>query len=231
MESWILVLVLILVIGIAVIAYGSISDRRRHQRAVAAIKSPPKRDIPRFAPDAPAPHYLTDLEAHRPPEAAPSTALSADDRAKLKAQLDDGATTTIDARRASDFFITDKAGGWSVLDRPRVLVCTDPIRSVRELLGILERMIAGRRPLVIMAPEFAEDVRKTLEVNQVRHLLKVLAVIGDEKARDAAITATGATAISTGDLQAGYLPDDHLGDCARWVAESRRSFVIPADTD
>lgn len=231
MESWIVVLVVILVIGVAVIAYGSISDRKRHERALAAIKSPPKRDIPRFAPDAAAPHYLTDLEAHRPAEDAPSTALSEDDRAKLKAQLADGATITIAARRASDFFITDKSGGWSVLDRPRVLICTDPIHSVRELLGLLERMIAGRQPLVIMAPEFAEDVRKTLEVNQIRHLLSVLAVTADEDTRTAAITVTGATAVSVSDLRAGYLPDDHLGRCARWVGESRRSFVIPAGED
>jgi hypothetical protein len=56
----------------------------------------------------------------------------------------------------------------------------------------------------------------------------VLAVTAGDEARTAAITATGATAVSVGDLQAGYLPDDHLGRCDRWVAESRRSYVIPA---
>jgi len=228
MEPWIAALVLIFVIGVVVIGYGAVSDRRRRERALAAIKAPPKREIPRFAPDAVAPHYLTDLEAHRPPEDAPSTELSADDRTEISTQLKDSGTTTIATRRASDFFITDKVSGWSVLDGPRVLICADPVRSVRELLDVLERMIAARQSLVIMAPEFAEDVRKTLEVNRIRNLLSVLALTADDDARAAAITATGATAVSSGDLQAGYLPDDHLGSCSRWVAESRRSSVIPA---
>ncbi len=228
MDPWIAALVLIFVIGVVVIGYGAVSDRKRRERALAAIKSPPKRDIPRFAPDAEPPHYLTDLEAHRPPEDAPGTELSAADRVEISSRLKDSGTTAITARRASDFFITDQVSGWSVLDRPRVLVCADPVRSVRELLGVLERMIAARQALVIMAPEFAADVRKTLEVNRIRNMLNVLAVTADDDARAAAITATGATAVASGDLQAGYLPDDHLGSCDRWVAESRRSSVIPA---
>ncbi|WP_152365712.1 hypothetical protein [Microlunatus speluncae] len=228
MEPWVIALVVIFVIGVVVIGYGSIADRKRRERALAAIKSPPKRDIPRFAPDAEPPRYLTDLEAHRPPEDATSTELSAEDRTEISTQLKDSSPTIITARRASDFFITDKTSGWSVLDRPRVLVCADPIRSVRELLSVLERMIAARQSLVIMAPEFAEDVRKTLEVNRIRNMLNVLALIADDDARAAAITATEAVAASAGDLQAGYLPDDHLGRCDRWVAESRRSSVIAA---
>lgn len=228
MDSWILGLVVIAVIGVAVIVYGAVSDRRRRRHALDQLASPPKRDIPRFSPDAASPHYLNDLEAHRPPEHAPSTELSANERTELAALIKDPATVTLSVRRASDHFVTDQESDWSVLDAPRVLLCADPIHSVRELLGVLERTIAARGSLVIMAPEFAADVRKTLEVNRIRRMLGVLAVVGDAEALAAAAEATGATVTPAGDLRAGYLPDDALGRCARWVAEAKVSHVVVA---
>lgn len=228
MDSWILGLIVVAVIGVTVIVYGAVSDRRRRQHALDQLASPPKRDIPRFSPDSPAPHYLTELEAHRPPEHAPSTDLSDEERTEIAALIKDQATVTLPVRRASDHFVTDKASGWSVLDAPRVLLCADPIHSVRELLGVLERTIAARGSLVIMAPEFSDDVRKTLEVNQIRRMLGVLAVTGDAEALAAAAEATGATVVPAGDLRAGYLPDDALGRCARWIAEPRASHVVAA---
>ncbi|GAB3764484.1 hypothetical protein [Microlunatus parietis] len=231
MDSWILGLIVVAVIGVAVIVYGAVSDRRRRQHALDQLASPPKRDIPRFSPDSPAPHYLNDLEAHRPPENAPSTDLTEDQRTELAALIKDPATITLPVRRASAHFVTDKASGWAVLDTPRVLLCADPLHSVRELLGVLERTIAARGSLVIMAPEFAEDVRRTLEVNQIRRMLGVLAVIGDAEALAAAAQATGATVTPVGDLRAGYVPDDALGRCARWIAEARASHVVLASAD
>lgn len=231
MDSWILGLVVVAVIGVAVIVYGAVSDRRRRQHALDQLASPPKRNIPRFSPDAPSPHYLSDLEAHRPPENAPTSELSDEERAELTELIKKPDTVTLPARRASKHFVTDQASGWSVLEEPRVLLCADPIHSVRELLGVLERLIAARGTLVIMAPEFAEDVRKTLEVNQIRRMLGLLAVIGDAEALQKAAEATGATITSAGDLRAGYLPDDALGRCARWVAEATVSHVVAATAD
>jgi len=226
MDAWVVGLVLVAVIGLAVIAYGAVSDRRRHRRALAEVKAPPKRDIPKFAPDAPAPHYLTDLEAHRPPADAPSLELTVEQRRQTREQLADPATREVPVRRASDHFVTDRETSWSVLDGPRVLVCADPVRSVRELLGVLERMIVGRQPIVIIAPEFTDEVRRTLEVNLIQRRLTIFAGTADAAGRAAAAAATGATPASVDDLRAGYLPDDHLGRCRRWVAEPGRSFVV-----
>lgn len=229
MEPWVIPLIVVFVIGLAVITYGALADRRRNQRAAREILSPPKREIPRFAPDAPAPRYLTELQARRPPEDAKDSELAADERTKIKERLESPETVKITARQASAHFVTDRPSGWSVLDRPRVLVCADPVGSVRELLGVLERMIASRQALVIMAPEFAEDVRKTLEVNLIRRMLMVLAITADEPNRTLAAETTGAGIISVDDLRADYLPDDQLGRCARWVADAKHSYVIRSD--
>ena len=92
-------------------------------------------------------------------------------------QIADAQTVTIPAGYASKDFVTDPASGWAVLDQPAVLVCADPVETFRELLTVLEQLImsqhpAGRR----RAPAWPPEVLATLEVNQIRQTMRLLAV-------------------------------------------------------
>ena len=175
MDVWQIGLIVLIVVGLGLVVFGALWDRNRNRKRAAEMLAPPKREIPRFRPDAPAPHYLSDLQARRPPESAVVTELSADERSALKVRIAEPDIVTIKTGYASKDFVTDKSSGWAVLDHPRVLVCADPVETIRELLPVLEPMIMSKTPLVIAAPRLADEVRATLEVNQIRQTVPLLA--------------------------------------------------------
>lgn len=223
-EPWTLGLVAVIVVGLAVILYGALSDRAKNRRAAEEMLTPPKRTIPQFSPDAPAPQYLSDLQARRPPVQPMPAELSPVERAALANQLRDPSTVTINAGWLSRDFVTDPGTGQAVLDAPMVLACLDPVESTRELLGVLERASLSGTALVVVAPSFSDEVRGTLEVNHIRQTLRVLAVAVADVAPVAA--ATGAQPRDRSDLQSGYVWPEHLGGCGRWVSTSKASYVL-----
>lgn len=219
-------LVVLVVVGLGVILFGALWDRAQNRRRAQEMLSPPERSIPGFRPDAPAPRYLSDLQARRPPADVPGTTLSEAERAQVTRQLEGDADLTIGTGYASGDFVTDETSGSAVLDDPAVLVCADPVASMRELLTVLERMILGRTPLVVVAPAMAPEVLATLEVNHIqRRLTLVVVLASDDEERARVAQACGATPTVRSDRQAGYLPPSVLGGCARWVSTAKRSHV------
>jgi hypothetical protein len=227
-DAWALGLVLLVVVGLGVIVVGALWDRARNRRRAEEMLSPPERVIPQFRPDAPAPRYLSDLQARRPPESGAKPPLAGDDQIALQRRLDDGSHPVIPTGYASADFVTDRATGWAVLDGPAVLVCADPVVSIRELLGVLEQMALSTTPLVVVAPEMAAEVLKTLEVNHIQRRLELLVVLAREASeRRAVVEACFATPTERADRQAGYVPSSVLGRCDRWVSTARASHLLP----
>lgn len=229
-DPWSVGLTVLVVVGLAAVVFGALWDRTRNRRRAAEMLAPPDRVIPRFRADAPAPHYLSELQARRVPTT--STAVLDDGtRAEIRRQLatDDG--PDVAAGWASADFVTDRGTGWAVLDDPVVLVCADQVSSIRELLGVLERMLLSRTPLVVVAPAMAADVLATLEVNRIQGRLAVVVVlVADPAERDALAHDCGAAPTVRADRQAGYLPPGALGRCLRWVSTDRRSLAITRET-
>lgn len=228
MDLWSLGLAAVLAIGLVAIIFGALHDRARNRRAVAEMLSPPDRTIPRFAPDAPPPHYLSELQARRRPD-APSPVLSPAQRNEIARQVCEPSTLSVDVGYASGDFVTDEGSGWAVLDHPRILVCADPLHSIRELLAVLEPLALSQTPLVVVAPGLAQEVKATLEVNAIQSTMRLLALLAGPGQRQAVADATGARVISRADLQAGYVPLSYLGHCDRWVSDATRSHLIQAD--
>ena len=112
MEPWIIGLIALVAVGLGVIVFGALHDRARNRRRAAEMLAPPPRTIPQFKADSPAPHYLSDLQARRPPPDAEPTDLTPSQRAAITAQLSDPATITIRAGYASKDFATDRSSGW-----------------------------------------------------------------------------------------------------------------------
>ena len=230
-DPWSIGLIVLIIAGLAAIILGALWDRRRNKQRAAEMLAPPDRTIPQFHPDAPAPHYLSDLQARRRPEEAESTDLSDAERASITQQLADPRTVTVDTGYASRDFITDSSSAWTVLDRPAVLVCGDAIESFRELISTLEKLILSRTPLVVVAPSIASDVLATLEVNTIRQTARLLAVICDQKRRSTIAAACQAMIMDRSDRQSGYLGPDHLGHCERWISTATSShLIITAET-
>jgi hypothetical protein len=225
-DLWQVGLIALIVIGFGLIVFGALWDRARNQRRAREMLSPPPRVIPQFRPDAPAPHYLSDLQARRRPAGADEKALTPEERAKINQQIADTQTVTVATGYVSRDFVTDPTSGWAVLDHPVVLACADPVDSIRELLPVLERLIMTGTPLVVVAPKMAPEVRSTLEVNAIQRTMRLLAVTPNTADLKSLAAACATEPVDRSDRQAGYFPPERLGRCERWVSTAKASHVI-----
>ncbi len=227
-DGWTIGLVALVVVGLAAILYGALSDRARNRRRAEAMLAPPERAIPQFQPTATGPAYVSELQARRPPSGGRASVLSDADRAALDRSLKDPDVLTLPAGWASADFVTDPPSSRAVLDHPVILVCGDPVASLRELLPVLERAIPTQTAVVVVAPELGWEVQSTLEVNAIRRTLPLLAVrLPDPADLERLAAATGAVLTDRGDRQAGYVLTEQLGRCDRWVATRTTSHLVP----
>src|SRR6185437_109649 len=102
----------------------------------------------------------------------------------------------------SPYFINNPEKQVAVLEEPYILLHDKKISSIRELLPILEQVAKAGKPLLIIAEEVEGEALATLVVNNIRGILKTVAVkapgFGDRRKamlEDMAVL-TGGTVIS-----------------------------------
>jgi len=102
----------------------------------------------------------------------------------------------------SPYFVTDTEKMEAVLEKPYILIHDKKISSLKDILPILEAVVQGSRPLLIIAEDVDSEALTSLVVNRLRAGLKVCAVkapgFGDrrkEMLQDIA-TLTGGAVIS-----------------------------------
>jgi chaperonin GroEL len=76
----------------------------------------------------------------------------------------------------SPYFVTDPERMESSLDDPYILLVSSKISSVRDLVPVLEKVMQGGRPLVIIAEDVEGEALATLVVNKIRGTFKSVAV-------------------------------------------------------
>jgi chaperonin GroEL len=76
----------------------------------------------------------------------------------------------------SPYFVTDPERMESVLEDPYILLVASKISAVRDLLPVLEKVMQGGRPLVIIAEDVEGEALATLVVNKIRGTFKSVAV-------------------------------------------------------
>ena len=104
----------------------------------------------------------------------------------------------------SPYFINNPEKQIAVLEDPYILLHDKKISSIRELLPLLEQVAKAGKPLLIIAEEVEGEALATLVVNNIRGILKTVAVkapgFGDRRKamlEDMAML-TGGTVISRG---------------------------------
>ena len=133
----------------------------------------------------------------------------------------------------SPHFVTDPESGEVVFEDAYLLVTTEKISAVEDLLPMLEKIVESGKPLMIVAEDVDGQALATLAVNAIRKTLKVAAVkapgFGDRRKamlQDLAIL-TGAEVISP-DL--GYKLDSltlsMLGRARRVVVTKDTTTVV-----
>jgi len=76
----------------------------------------------------------------------------------------------------SPYFISDVESGQTALDDPYLLITTEKIPNVSDLLPLLEKVIAENKALVIIAEDVEGEALATLVVNSIRKTFRTVAV-------------------------------------------------------
>ncbi|HEY2723896.1 MAG TPA: chaperonin GroEL [Pseudonocardiaceae bacterium] len=76
----------------------------------------------------------------------------------------------------SPYFVTDPERMETVLDDPYILLASQKISTVKDLLPLLEKVMQTNRPLMILAEDVEGEALATLVVNKIRGIFKSVAV-------------------------------------------------------
>jgi len=183
--------IIILVVGLIALAIAALADRRTRRLSDGAATNG----------ESSAPDYQTMTELVRTSSGRPQ--IDAATQAKLRQ------ASGFALRLASADFATHE-GRRNVVTDTRVLVCDDPVATVRETLPIWA-MLPPAQAVTVVAPGFDPDVLEVLAANLMAGVRLVQPLIGDAPARAEVATATGATPQPRSELQSGGVPITALG--------------------
>ncbi|MEV6374407.1 chaperonin GroEL [Micromonospora musae] len=133
----------------------------------------------------------------------------------------------------SPHFVTDAESQEAVLEDAYILITTQKISAIEELLPLLEKVLQNSKPLLIIAEDVEGQALSTLVVNSIRKTLKVCAVkapgFGDRRKamlQDMAIL-TGAELVAP---ELGYKLDqvglEVLGSARRVVVDKDNTTIV-----
>jgi chaperonin GroEL len=132
----------------------------------------------------------------------------------------------------SPYFITDSEAGQTVLEDPYLLITTQKISAVSDLLPLLEKVIAENKPLVVIAEDVDGEALSTLVVNAIRKTFPAVAVkapfFGDRRKaflQDLAIVTGGQVVSPEVGLKLDQIGLDVLGRTGRVVVTKDTTTV------
>lgn len=136
----------------------------------------------------------------------------------------------------SPYFITDPEKLETVYEDPYILFTDKKIRSTQEIVPILEKCLAERKPLVIVADELEAQALAVLVVNRVQRQLPVVAVkapaYGERRGeilKDLAVITGGDVITEAKGLRLEDTLVSQLGKAKKViVSENETIFIEPA---
>ncbi|MFM0310520.1 chaperonin GroEL [Paraburkholderia sp. RL17-383-BIF-A] len=102
--------------------------------------------------------------------------ITVEDGKSLDDELDVVEGLQFDRGYLSPYFINDQDKQVAILDNPFVLLHDKKVSNIRDLLPILEQVAKAGRPLLIIAEDVEGEALATLVVNNIRGILKTVAV-------------------------------------------------------
>ncbi len=138
----------------------------------------------------------------------------------------------------SPYMVTDQDRMEAVLDEPYILIANQKIGAVRDLLPVLEGVMQGGRPLLIIAEDVEGEALATLVVNKLRGTFTGVAVkapgFGDRRKRmleDIAILVGGDVITEEMGLKLENTRIDQLGRARKVVIAKDTTTIIDGAGD
>ena len=132
----------------------------------------------------------------------------------------------------SPYFVTDPEAAEAVLDEPYLLITTQKISAVADLLPVLEKVVETGKPLVVVAEDVDGEALSTLVVNAIRKTFVAVAVkapfFGDRRKaflQDLAIVTGGQVIAPEVGLKLDQVGLDVLGKAGRAVVTKDNTTV------
>jgi chaperonin GroEL len=133
----------------------------------------------------------------------------------------------------SPYMVTDQDRMEAVLEEPYILIANQKIGSVRDMLPILESVMQGGKPLLIIAEDIEGEALATLIVNKLRGTFTGVAVkapgFGDRRKRmleDIGILSGGEVITEEMGLKLENTQLDQLGTARRVVVSKDTTTII-----
>ena len=102
--------------------------------------------------------------------------ITVEEGSTLATELDITEGMQFDKGFVSPHFVTDPEAGEAVLEEPYILITTQKISAVEDLLPLLEKVVGASKPLLLIAEDVEGQALATLAVNSIRKTIKVCAV-------------------------------------------------------
>ena len=138
----------------------------------------------------------------------------------------------------SPYFVTDPERMESVLDGPYLLLVGSKISNVRDLVPVLEKVMQGGKPLLIIAEDVEGEALATLVVNKIRGTFTSVAVkapgFGDRRKamlQDMAILTGGQVISEEVGLKLDSVGVDMLGQARKVIVTKDETTIVEGAGD
>ena len=138
----------------------------------------------------------------------------------------------------SPYFVTDPERMESVLDNPYLLLVGSKISNVRDLVPVLEKVMQGGKPLLIIAEDVEGEALATLVVNKIRGTFTSVAVkapgFGDRRKamlQDMAILTGGQVISEEVGLKLDSVGVDMLGQARKIIVTKDETTIVEGAGD
>jgi chaperonin GroEL len=198
-----------------------------------AVEVKSRKDIAHVATVSAQDSAIGDLIAEAMEKVGRDGVITVEEGSTLVTELEVTEGMQFDKGYISPYFITDAEAGEAVLEDVYLLVTTQKISAIEELLPLLEKVLKTNKPLLIIAEDVDGQAMSTLVVNSIRKTIKVCAVkapgFGDRRKamlQDIAIL-TGGEVVAA---ELGYKLDsvglDVLGTARRVVITKENTTIV-----
>jgi len=159
--------------------------------------------------------------------------ITVEDGSGLESELDVVEGMQFDRGYLSPYFINNQDRQIALMDNPLVLLHDKKISNIRDLLPTLEQVAKSGRPLLIIAEDIDGEALATLVVNNIRGILKTVAVkapgFGDRRKamlEDIAILTGGTVIADEVGLKLENVKLEDLGSAKRIEVGKENTIII-----